>query len=254
MVEEYSCPVCGEVAGGYFNVRGAKLHIPKNCRCVREQIDREKAEHKADLEERREKNRVDAIAECVARIKTDTPEPHKGFGLSEQVKPFVEKFTGKEWLSLHGAVGTGKTTQAWAAAVELAKRGHLLAPADTPTGWYLVHFASWDIVHWLNVVRESYDNDEAAPDLVFPRLLILDDLGAERIRRDKDGDSWVREQVHALLSQRWLKRKPTILTSNLRPAEICNRLDERIADRIFDTRLTTVVTLTGESWRRKERQ
>lgn len=245
------CPICGEVEGGYFDVRGAKLHIPKECRCKREAREQAEAERKADLDKRRAENRKAAIADSMARITGDVPEPHRDLPLDKRLLPFVERFTGKEWLYMDGPIGTGKTTQAWCVALELAKRGHLLVPSDNDVGWGILPFTAWDVVSWLGALRDSYDNDKPEPDLVYPRLLILDDMGAERIRRDSDGDSWVREQFHMVLHQRWLKRKPTIITSNLKPSQVGARLDERIADRIFDKRLTTVVTLTGESFRRK---
>jgi hypothetical protein len=251
-VEEIICGECGEVCGGYFHpLPGVKLHVPKECRCRRNRREADELARETELARLREYHRTQEVITTVGLVCADMPGPFTGHPLDLALIPFIERFDGHTWLVLNGPVGVGKTTQAWAVMLELAKRGHLLYKSEIGTGWGKHPFAVWNVARWLDALRRSYNDDAPPPDLSYPWLLILDDLGAERIRYDSDGDSWVREQLHKVLDQRWQGRKPTIITSNLRPAEIGKRLDERIADRIFDKRLTTVVTLTGESWRRR---
>jgi len=218
---------------------------------MRERREAEETEKRLELEKCRAENRRAAIAESVAAVKAETPEVYAGRSLVPALSGWVKNFTGKQWLVLEGAIGTGKTTQGWSAALELAKRGAFLSPAETTFGWGVRPFAVWNTVRWLDALRISYDSDTVPPDLVYPWLLMLDDVGAERIRRDSQGGSWAIEQFYNTIHQRWERQRPTIVTTNLHGGELVKHLDERIADRIFDKRLTTVITLTGESWRRR---
>lgn len=62
-------------------------------------------------------------------------------------------------------------------------------------------------------------------------LLIIDDLGTERTT------AWTEEQLHRLLDQRGRERRRTIVTTNLTSAQVEERYDSRIADRLLDEAL-----------------
>ena len=64
-------------------------------------------------------------------------------------------------------------------------------------------------------------------------LLVLDDLGTQ------SGTPWAQEKLFQLLNHRYNGRLPTIITTNLRPDE----LDERLQTRILDVSLTTIAIL-----------
>jgi len=206
-------------------------------------------------EERAKKNREEAEARIsagrvalVAKIQKQTPPAYQDVPLDAKLQQFADSFNGSRWLILRGAVGTGKTTQGYALVKYLANAGKL----DAEIGDYRRRFECWNVARWLSAARAAFSGNGEVPDLEEPFLLFLDDLGAERIKRDSDGDSWAREQLYLVLNTRWEWRRPTIITTNLSAKRVEEHfLDERIADRIFDTSLTTIVTLTGESFRRK---
>lgn len=70
-------------------------------------------------------------------------------------------------------------------------------------------------------------------------LLILDDLGVEK------ATPWADEKLDTLVDHRYIRRLPTVVTTNL----LLPQLPARIADRLDDHRLGQVRVLTGPSYR-----
>ena len=66
--------------------------------------------------------------------------------------------------------------------------------------------------------------------------MILDDLGTQ------SGTPWAQEKLFQLLNHRYNSRLPTVITTNLRPEE----MDERLQSRILDATLTT--TAIVDDW------
>lgn len=82
-------------------------------------------------------------------------------------------------------------------------------------------------------------------------LLVLDDLGAEYQRARGDGRSdqdWVDEQIYLILDERVMNRRPVIYTTNIPPAEMAQRLSERVLSRIERARVAQfeVVSVPGK--------
>ena len=73
-------------------------------------------------------------------------------------------------------------------------------------------------------------------------LLILDDLGMEY------PSDWVLNKVDAIITSRYNKMLPIVITTNLIPAEINTRYMERIYDRLKSTSISIIET--GRSLRR----
>ena len=74
-------------------------------------------------------------------------------------------------------------------------------------------------------------------------LLILDDLGAEYQK------GWVSTKIDAIISERYNRCRPTIITTNLSLAQMKETYAERIIDRLRSTCLN--LTFCGESLRKK---
>jgi DNA replication protein DnaC len=73
-------------------------------------------------------------------------------------------------------------------------------------------------------------------------VLVLDDLGAEKVTE------FVIEQLTALANERMQQRRPTIITSNLEPAQIkATYTDRRLIERLFAN--CDVIKLAGRSRR-----
>ena len=80
--------------------------------------------------------------------------------------------------------------------------------------------------------------------LIEADLLVIDDLGAEQVYRNVTS-----HYLLSLLSERELKNLSTFVTSNLSSEEILARYDERIFSRLFDKRLSAVITFSGKDMR-----
>jgi DNA replication protein DnaC len=88
---------------------------------------------------------------------------------------------------------------------------------------------------------EEYE-PEAWPTVSGCDLLIIDELGAERLT------DWTIEQTRRLLDVRWRERRRTVITTNKTSEEIEREYGAAIADRLIDD--AVAVKFTGKSKRR----
>lgn len=150
----------------------------------------------------------------------DVDEPQSG-----SLRDWATELPGN--LVLLGPVGVGKTH----AAVATLRLCHDLG--------YSIMFAP--IVEALDMLRPGGGDDVAAR-LATVRVLLLDDLGAER------PTDWTAERLYSVINRRWLDEKVTIVTSNLPPDELEPTLDPRLYSRLVDG--ATATRLTGPDRRR----
>lgn len=72
----------------------------------------------------------------------------------------------------------------------------------------------------------SVSESQAIAALVFPDLLILDEIGVQF------GSEVEKTILFDIMNERYEKRRPTILMSNLTPKEVEQYLGERVYDRL----------------------
>lgn len=135
--------------------------------------------------------------------------------------------TGVGALVLVGPPGTGKTYTALAAARVLCDRHAFMFGA---------------MATLLAELRP--DGALTARALCSPGVLILDDVGAERLTE------WAAEQLDSVIGDRWLHRKPTIVTSNLAPDALRDHVGARAWSRLTGVG-SLVVRLAGADLRRE---
>lgn len=95
---------------------------------------------------------------------------------------------------------------------------------------------------FLEDLRNSYDNPDPDFEQVLDmlkkcKLLIIDDIGAERVTE------WVRERLVSIINTRVGAGLSTIYTSNLSPEELKEGLGDRISSRVLGS--SGVVEITG---------
>ena len=130
------------------------------------------------------------------------------------------------WLLLSGASGCGKTHIAAAIVNRLLERGEPALFVVVP-----------DL---LDHLRAAYQpGAEVGYDELFERVrnapvLVLDDLGTQA------PTPWAQEKLFQLINHRFNTRLPTVVTTNLLPEQIDDRLRTRLTDagiaRVYDAR------------------
>ena len=168
-----------------------------------------------------------------------SPELSKAFTrarqYAENFDTYYKKGTGVIFM---GPVGTMKTSMAVAVAQYVMRHGRSA---------FFIPMA--ELFDQLITMSKQRDNTEF---LVFEErlrttsLLILDDLGTEY------PNDWIRNKVDAIISARYNRMLPVIITTNLAPGDIYGRYQERVYDRLKGVSL--VIGINGESKRRQPKE
>lgn len=168
------------------------------------------------------------------------------FEITEQNKEALRKAiecasVGESGLVLAGPSGVGKTHLA-AAIMNRRIRN------DEESIFCTVPELLADIRRAMNSNQETTELLEIVKDA---EMLILDDLGAERVTE------WVAEQLFVILNARVMREKLTVITTNYeKPSDLIEKLGgdimgKRIVSRIFE--LCDWVSVSGEDYRLKRR-
>ncbi len=138
-------------------------------------------------------------------------------------------------MLLMGEVGLGKTFLLNCIAERIESRGY----AATLVGAYRL----------LEIMRERhFHTDDGEGDferILNCEMLIIDDLGSEPMLRNI-----TKEYLFILMNERLLKNRHTVVATNMLPAQIKERYDERVFSRICDTTMCVAVRLMGKDLRR----
>lgn len=146
-------------------------------------------------------------------------------------RKFIQDFdTDCRNLFLYGTVGTGKSFLSGCIAKELLQGGHSV-----------IYFSSSGLFETLARYSFDFKSKEALQDLYEDfygcDLLIIDDLGTEIT------NNFVTSQLFSCLNERFLRRKATLISTNISLEELRDRYSDRIFSRI--TSHFTLCKLTG---------
>lgn len=144
------------------------------------------------------------------------------------IKNYIEHFEEIEvknvvnkGIALTGAVGTGKTHLALAVTNALLDKGIKGIPVcfiNTP-----------DLIAELRVsVRDSAELEEKMSLLSRVRLLVMDDVGKEKITE------WVQAQYYRIINKRYEDQKPIIFTSNYNFDGIAETIGDPSSSRLYE--------------------
>ena len=120
-------------------------------------------------------------------------------------------------LLLLGVTGVGKTHEAYGAMRELAVTGV---------------YGQWQVTTAADLYaalrpRHGIDSEAEFRKYRDARLLLIDDLGAERKPTE-----FTEEINFRLINHRYEHHLPTLMTSNMRPKELSERLGDRVTSRL----------------------
>lgn len=216
-----------------------KVGIP--CECRKREIERQEKEE-------RERKEMEAVAALKRQSLMDERLADATFENFQQTKQnarqlrlcrryaehFDEMLEKNQGLLFYGGVGTGKTYAAACIANYLLSRRRSVVMTS--------------FVKLLNSMQTFREDDSVMLNrLNRAKLLIIDDLGAER------GTDFALEKVYDIIDSRYRARLPVILTTNLSMDEMKEAVDiryTRIYDRIFE--LCYPLEFVGRSWRKAE--
>lgn len=219
------CKRCGQEAKPKFIFIGWRQqeHCESCSKVVAEEREREQA-----IQER--KTKVARLIETsgmrgIMRSMTfDLFNQQRRGKIYEVAKQYAEDFTPQTdtGLIFFGKAGTGKTHLAVAIARYIIEQKQIAARVART-------------VELLADIRQTFnehDGYRAENEMELIRkftsvsLLILDDLGAEKV------SDWVCEVLYRVIDERWLEQRPIIVTTNFNLKELEERLGERVISRI----------------------
>ena len=150
---------------------------------------------------------------------------------------FVENFkTDYRNLIFYGTVGTGKSFLSGCIAKELLEQG-----------CSVIYFSAIGLFNLLAQYSfQSNDKEmlyKTYEDLYNCDLVIVDDLGTEVT------NSFTNSQFFSFINERHLRRKATVINTNLGIEDLKNRYTESISSRMLDKNGFEVVGLAGEDLR-----
>lgn len=131
-------------------------------------------------------------------------------------------------LLLLGPTGVGKTHQAYGALRRLAVTG-------VSATW--ITTSSADLYAALRP-RNGVDSETEFRRYAHARLLLVDDLGAAK------SSEWTEEINFRLVNHRYENQLPTLMTSNVLPKQLADRLGDRVASRLIEMCDRSVITGT----------
>jgi DNA replication protein DnaC len=154
-----------------------------------------------------------------------------------QCQTFIQNFN-KEFhnIYLYGSTGVGKTFLTHCITKEILEQGYSVI--------YLTAFELFDLLSRNTFDREA-DVSEECEYILNCDLLVIDDLGTEFT------NSFVSSQLFLYLNERIIRRKSTIISTNLALNELQNLYSERTFSRIFSN--YTIIKLFGEDIRIKKK-
>lgn len=150
---------------------------------------------------------------------------------------FAEKFPHSKYQNIivSGKTGVGKTFALECVTTEIMKKGHsaCFVTAFGMNNQFLRYHTTFDSSKHLQLDI-----------LLEPELLVIDDLGTEPVLRNV-----TQEYLYLVLSERMLKNKTTLISTNHTPAEIQARYGERIFSRLYNKDKSLNIQIQGSDLR-----
>lgn len=223
-----------------FGEGGQMMKVPVMCDCMKAGVEREEEEDRKrqDMYAIQRLRRASLIDTALHDATFDNCRVDKDNAKNlKMCRRYAERFDEmleqNMGLLFYGDVGTGKSYSAACIA------NYLLARR--------VPVVMTSFIKLLSSMQNiSIDNEDLIRRLNRAKLLIIDDLGAER------GTEYAIENVYNVIDSRYRSRLPLIITTNLSLKEVRNPVDDRYS-RIYD-RLSGLFPMefTGISYRKAD--
>jgi DNA replication protein DnaC len=227
-----------------FWVEYAHRWVIPACDCTEQRLIEAKA--RAEQEDKlRRTRRLFSLSQLEGRFGDATfstwrhsPQTEHAFKAATQyVDSWPERRAAGDGLMFIGDVGTGKTRLAASIVRALVEREAAAVFQSVPS--------------LLTRIRGSYGQSgeresQLLEALMDADLVVLDDIGVEKVT------DWVLDRLYVIIDSRYLRRAPVIVTSNLMPDDLADRIGQRLVDRLVE--MCKPIRFQGESERRRRAQ
>lgn len=228
----YDCPLCKDT--GYVE--------DKKCKCFQQEEIRVLYEYSNLLHMPKEEN-FDTFNLDYYSPQIKDSKGRDAFSLAMKAYDTCENFTRNfgqsfENILIYGDVGTGKTFLT-----------HCIANVLLPQGYSVIYFTSQDLFDAL--AKQRFQNNSAEQTMDVNNhiwncdLLIIDDLGTELT------NNFSCSALFTCINERYLRKKSTIISTNLSPGKISEIYTERTTSRLSANYIK--LKLIGDDIRRKKK-
>lgn len=220
------CDFCGDyVPAIHLDIPGLNIQrwVQPKCKCVVEanEAERRKFEKRTEELEIRKLFSISQLGERLINARFEDFKPRNGSEMAYKASSSYAKGFSKEngvALMLWGEPGNGKSLLAACVNNEVQNKGFTTVFTSMP-----------DLLSKIKATFNK-DNKESEQQILkaldMCDLLIIDDLGAEKTT------DWVEELVFMIIDNRYRKKKPIFVTTNLDPNTLKQKIGSRSADRV----------------------
>jgi DNA replication protein DnaC len=241
--EPYECPHCKSLVKPFW-VDWAQRWVSPACECSEDRLIAARVQAEQEAKQRRTQ-RLFSLSQLEGRFSDATfstwqhsPRTEHAFKAArEYVDRWSERRAAGDGLMFVGDVGTGKTRLAASIVRALVERDAAAVFQSVPS--------------LLTRIRATYGSSgeresQLLEVLMDADLVVLDDIGVEKV------NDWVLDRLYVIIDSRYLRRAPIIVTSNLMPDELADRIGQRLVDRLVE--MCKPIRFAGESERHRRAQ
>jgi DNA replication protein DnaC len=175
---------------------------------------------------------------AISRFDEETPDIYRRpIELPQQVADWIAGWGGRS-LFLTGAIGVGKTHTAWKTCRRWLEAQY--APGQPWRGTPIIKtYRSTALFDALRPDAPDGEGRALSKRLQNVELLFIDDLAAAR------PSTWTQERLFEIFDERYIRRRPVIITCDVLPNALSEVTGPRVASRLAEMCGNSVVRLNG---------
>lgn len=190
----------------------------------------------ASWQQERHSDAVNAFTARIPALYTDEIK------LDQDALNWATGWASSPSLFLTGAIGVGKTHTAWQASRAWVASWFTSGRPGVPS------VECWRSTALFDSLRpESGENAKAlVTQLQRADLLFIDDLAAARV----SPSGWTQERLYEIFDERYINKRPVLITCDVLPHEISHVVGDRVASRLAEMCRGGVLLLKGADRRK----